>query len=473
MEVAGNNVANVDTPGYTRQALNLIPAQSYPTSAGLMGNGVEADYIQRYYDQFITQRVMQEASNKGNLDAQSDSIQKVETIFNDVPGLGLNDLMSQFWNAWQNLADNPELLSARQSVVQQASLVVNQFQSMYAEVNKTKNDIGVNLDSSIKNINGLTQQIADLNTQIISVESGKYKANDLRDQRDSLVQQLSQLVDVNYFETSNGAYTVLLSDGHALVGKDEAWQVGWENNSLQLLTTRRGDANQPIEVRTDIGSGAELGGKVGGWLEIYNSLDTENPDSFAGKLDSLAYSFVREVNQQLSQGVGLQAFSGQLEGTEADDNTAILTGLVDSSTAMQTIPAGTFKINDREVGKIDGGLVVNGLAMTKAANTVTAVNGAYTGVRAKLTSLVAGDQVTAVPAVGDYSFQLNGLNVTYSVAPGDTVNTVLGNIKAAVEAADPTIQMDVGDGTNGGLVDSVVLRNKRAGDDSRHHPGRG
>ena len=477
IEVAGNNVANVDTPGYTRQALHLTPAQTYPSPAGLIGTGVDADYIQRFYDQFSTERLMDESSNKSSLDAQFEAIRMVEATFNEAPGLALNDLMSQFWDAWQNLADNPELLPARQNVVQQASLLVNQFQTMSTEINRSRNDIGVNLNNGIKSINSYTEQIASLNQQISSAETANYHANDLRDKRDTVLQQLSELVDVTYFETASGAYTVLLPDGHALVETNESWQVSWENDALQWVTYRRGDNNEQIPVKTTIGSGSELGGKVGGWMEIYNQLDTQNPDSFAGKLNSLAYSFIREVNQQVSQGVGLNSFAGELQGTEVANTAAVLTAKVDSTTANETVPAGTFRINNQEIGKIIGGLPVYGLGMAKAANTVQAINDANAGVRASLTTEVAGDPV-AVPAVGTYTFQVNGVDVSVDVLAGDTdadfANKVVNAANAAIAAhnVDPatgpdlTIEAVVGDGTNGGDVNSVILRNTNAGDDS-------
>jgi len=482
MVVTGNNVANVDTPGYTRQGLHLSENPSYTSVIGPIGSGVTADYINRYYDQFVTARIMQEASISSGLDAKLESINLVSAAFNEAPGLGLNDLLSQFWASWQNLADNPEFLPSKQSVVQQASLLADQFQNIYAEANRTKNDIGVNLTNSIDSINALTKQIAALNVEITTMESGNTQANDLRDKRDLAIKDLAEQVNINYFETDDGTYTVLLSDGHALVEVNESWQVSWENDSLQWVTYRRGEHNEPIEVKTNLGSGADLGGKVGGLVEIYNMLNPNDPDSFLGQLNSLTYSLIREVNQQVSQGVGEQSFSGELVGTELADDAAILTSTVNTATASESIAAGIFTINNRSVGKINGSVLEYGLAMGKGFNAATAINNAYAGVTAKLTTQVAGQTVIALGAsdVGSLlDFTVNGVNVSYTVQAGDVdPATFAANMAAAVNNAiaannadpangpDLTIQALVGDGTNGGAVNSVIFRNTNEGDDS-------
>nr|MDA8163835.1 flagellar basal body protein [Desulfobacteraceae bacterium] len=118
VQVASNNIANVDTPGYTRQTLNLTTNPATPSPVGSLGGGVRGDTITRQYDQFMTQRIMNQQSTMGNLEAQQESMKVVETAFNEAPGSGLNDLMSQFWASWQDLSNNPETLASRQSVVQ-------------------------------------------------------------------------------------------------------------------------------------------------------------------------------------------------------------------------------------------------------------------------------------------------------------------------------------------------------------------
>ncbi len=484
--VASHNVANVDTPGYSRQALSLTTNVATPISVGNVGGGVKGEEIFRYYDTFMVQRLVSQQSEMGNLEAQQESMRLVETVFNEAPGLALNDLMNKFWSSWQDLSDNPEILSTRQAVVQAGELLVDHIATMNSEIARAKNDIGVNLDTAISDVNNLTQQIAALNVQISSAEGPNREANDLRDSRDALVKELAELLDINYFENKIGAYTVILSDGHSLVDSNEYWTVEWANNKLYWVNT---DINGK-KTSQAIGAGAELGGKIGGWLEVRGDLVEGDPDNYLGRLDAFANALIRELNQQHSQGVGLVRFTDTIVGTETADNTGRLTGMVDTTTAATSIAAGTIKINDLEIGEIRGGAAVQGLAMEKAANAVKAINNAYTGVDAKLTTLVAGNAVTSMGASpandGDViTFDVNGITVSYTV-DNDGVGTddsdpatFSANLAAAINAAiiaynaDPThapamsLEAVVGDGTNGGALNSLILRNTNPGDESR------
>ncbi|MCK5436889.1 MAG: flagellar hook-associated protein FlgK, partial [Desulfobulbaceae bacterium] len=290
LQVAGHNIANVDTPGYNRQELNLNSAIPTHMSYGNIGGGVTAETISRKYDKFMTARIMNQNSTLGNLRAQQDSLRVVETIFNETRGLALNDLMSQFWDSWQNLSDNPELSSSRQTTLQKAQLMGAYFENINAEIAQGRYDIGISLDTAMDDINSITEQIAEINVNITSTESDLHAANDLRDKRDELLKDVSELIDIVYFETKTGAYTVLLNDGHALVEGGEHWDLSMANNVLYWKTiTSEGET-----VEKELGSGAELGGKIGGWLEVRGNLVENDPYNYLGRLDALANAFIRE-----------------------------------------------------------------------------------------------------------------------------------------------------------------------------------
>jgi len=287
IQVASHNIANVDTPGYTRQSLELTTHNATPISAGMLGGGVMGTNILRNYDQFMVQRLANQESSLGSLQAQQESMRLVETVFNEAPGLAINDLMNQFWNSWQDLADNPEISATRQAVVQSSQLIIDQLHSMSSEMAQAKFDIGVSLDTAIGDVNSIVSRIADLNVEISGAESAAGQANDMRDKRDGLVRDLSKLLDVSFFEDKNGAYTILMADGHTLVESNESWQVDWENNELIWVNTD----NAGGETRRPIGAGAELGGKIGGWLEVRGNLAEE----MMGLLGGLEHIMHREL----------------------------------------------------------------------------------------------------------------------------------------------------------------------------------
>jgi len=480
VQVASNNVANVDTPGYTRQSLKIGANSATPVAAGMLGGGVRGEKILRNYDQFMVQRLVNQQSTQGNIEAQQQSMRLVEAVFNEAPGLALNDLMNKFWTGWQDLSDNPEILPTRQSVVQGAQLVIDQLHAVTSEMAQAKFDIGVNLDTAIEDVNSIVSQIASLNIQISGAESGGTQANDLRDRRDLILKELSGLVKISYFEDKTGGYSVMLADGHSLVSGGDSWRVDWENSELVWVNR---DVNGK-EVRKTLGGGTEMGGKIGGWLEIYGELTEGNPENYLGRLDAFANALIREVNQQHTQGVGLVLFGETTSGAEQAKNVARLTTTVDSSTATVSIPAGTMTINNREIGEILGGTAVNGLAMSKAANAVNAISAAETGVTAKLTTMVAGGSLNTTGfAVNDtISFNVNGVSISYLVQAGDLgagneatfaanlaneVTTDLATYNALPTTTNPvTIRTKAGDGSNGGAAASIIFYNENAGDES-------
>ncbi len=475
VQVASHNVANVDTPGYSRQVLDLTNRSPVPTPVGQVGTGVKAELILRQYDQVLTQRIIDQNSTLSSFEAQEETLRVVEAVFNETQGVGLNDLMNEFWQSWQDLANNPENLAARQTVIQKGQLIQDHLSSVYDQVVQSRFDIGVRLDSAVKDINYITGQIADLNVEIATLEDPTRKANDLRDKRDEMVKELAQLLDITYFENgSNGSFSILLADGHTLVDASEANQIEWANGQLYWLDT----LNSGKQLRVNIGDGQDLGGKVGGWLEVNGELVADDPDNFFGRLDSFASSLIREVNQLHARGTGTSRFSADLFGTNEAADSAVLTTTVDAASTTVDIPAGVLRINDREIGAIEGGAALNGLAMLKTANTAEAVNAALNSVNARMTTLVAGGPVTGLAGGETVSFSVNGIAVSYTAAGAETPTVTATNVTAAINAAiaaynadpttapDMTIQAVVGDGTNGGAIDSIVLYNTNAGDES-------
>ncbi len=474
--VTGHNVANVNTEGYTRQRLGLTTPSASPSGVGMIGNGVRGDRIDRTYDRFMVQRLVDQQSNLSNLEAQNQSMRIVETVFNEAPGMAMNDLLSSFWSSWQDLSTNPELISSRQTVVQQAALINEQFHIMAAEIANSRQDISANLQAAVENVNAITTQIAALNVEITGSESDQRQQNDLRDERDKLIKELAEYQDINYFEMNSGAVTILLTDGHPLVENNTSWNLKWQDEGIAWQSTD----STGVTVATPIGNNYPLGGRIGGWLETHGNLVEGQPENYLGRLNELANSLIREVNQTHTQGVGLIRHGEELTSATQADRTTLLHSTVDTTTSMNDISAGTITINGREVGAIDGALPTNGLAMGKAYNTATAINDALSDVQAKLTTQVQGTAVDPLLAGDTMTFSIEGVTVTYTAAANETATTFATNIVAAINTAItdhnsatnpeniPKIKIDalIGDGLNGGEINAIVLRNRQEGDDS-------
>ena len=474
ISVASHNIANADTEGYSRQNLTLTTAASSPLAIGNLGNGVRQVSIMRQYDQFITRQIVEQNSTLGYHEAQNDIYPVLEAVFDETDDLGMSDLLNAFWDSWQELSDNPELTSSRQEVLEQGQLLVDKLQSITTSLGDLRSDLNLSLAGAVSEVNSITRQIAELNGQITSTETATAPQNDLRDKRDTLINELAGYLDISCCESATGACTVMISDGHALVEGNSQCDIAWNDEGLAWLSESAGGT----QTATVVKEGSGIGGKIGGWSEILGQIEEGDPDNYAGQLDAFAEALIREINQQFSQGVGLAAFSGELQSAQIPD-TALLTATLDAGQSATAITAGTLEINDTSIGMIAGGQASYGLATAKSANTAAAINAAACGVTAKLTTQVSGAAITAGLAAGEtVSFAVGGIEVSYTAVgaetPAETAANVAGAINDAVTIynADPTntpamtLEAAVGDGANGGATAAIILRNTNAGDES-------
>ncbi|MCL6442178.1 MAG: flagellar hook-associated protein FlgK [Alicyclobacillus sp.] len=202
IEVTAHNVSNANTPGYTRQRLDLTasPALEVPglvsAAPGQIGTGVQITQIQRLRDSYLDSQYRQQNGTLGSWQAQQDTLQKVTAIINEPSDTGLSTVMQNFWNAWDQLAVNPNDLSARNVVAQSAVTVAQTISQMADQLNSLQSDLSTSVQDNVDQVNSYLSQIAQLNQQIESVEGDGKQPNDLLDQRDYLVDQLSNLADV-------------------------------------------------------------------------------------------------------------------------------------------------------------------------------------------------------------------------------------------------------------------------------------
>jgi len=297
VNVTGHNIANVNTPGYSRQRVNLETSEPVDSKPGQMGTGVRADEIQRIYDRFLAVQINHENQDLGRWEAQKDALEKVENIFNESTGYGLNQAMSEFWNAWHDLANNPSNSAERVVVKAKGDQLAAYFRNMNSDTERIQRDMDESIIGAVEEINSITEQIAHLNQKIAQVEMTGQNANDHRDERDLLLKQLCSLIDVNSFEDDTGKVTVYMRSGRPLVENISSWQLSTETNLRGFQDVvwldREGNATN---VTADIS-----GGKLKGWLE---TRDVIIPD-YLSRLDALAQSIATEVNAIHRTGYGL------------------------------------------------------------------------------------------------------------------------------------------------------------------------
>jgi flagellar hook-associated protein 1 FlgK len=362
ISVTSHNIANVNTPGYSRQKLVMTTNTPLNSAIGPVGNGVSGDAIERIYDRFLNAQILNENQELGRWDAQKQAVESLEMIFNETHGSGLSEAMSEFWNAWQALTNNPAGPTERQILVTRGQILASTFNKLDSDLSQFQQDLDVAIQGTVTDINRLSEQLADLNQKIISTEAGTHTANDYRDQRDLVLKELSELIDINEFEDANGGVSVLIANGRPLVAGTALWQLSTETNPSGLQdVVWIDDVGNTVNISNDIS-----GGKLKGWLETRDVVITDQMN----RLDALAQTLTTEVNNLHQSGFDLNGLAGEVffdgTGTAADiELNANIVGDIDLiSAASDALTAPGDNRKAIEIANLQHQLVMGGNTAT-------------------------------------------------------------------------------------------------------------
>lgn len=216
LETVGHNIANAGTDGYSRQRVNLVTAspsgEVYGRNKNYSGSGVTVASITRARDRFTDEQLWKESSSLSYSQTSSDALTKMEGVFTEPSETGIQTVLNRFWTSWQTLSTDASDSGARTAVAQQGVALVNAVKHAAEQLRDTAANINAEVVASVDKINQITDSINKLNEQIYFTEfSGTNNANDLRDSRDLLVDELSTLVDISVKEDSTGRYTIQTS----------------------------------------------------------------------------------------------------------------------------------------------------------------------------------------------------------------------------------------------------------------------
>jgi len=305
INVTGNNIANVNTPGYARQRLNLKTNAAYESPVGLMGWGVGSAGVERIYDRFLGVQLNGENADLGRWEARKGILERVEVVFDESGGYGLNQALSEFWTAWQDLAMNPSGETERSVVAATGQALADTVRQKYADLQQIASDIDASVKAGVADINRLAVQIADLNAKIAETESRGVHANDYRDSRDLALKQLSELVQINSFEDAEGRAVVSVGSGRVLVESGNVWTLSTETDGNGHARVVWPDANgNGVDITAEISSG-----KLGGWLQTRDATIA----GYLSRLDALVdpqQGLMFRVNTQHAAGYGLDSSTG-------------------------------------------------------------------------------------------------------------------------------------------------------------------
>jgi len=299
LNTIGHNIANVDTPGFSRQRVittTTLPEEHY---AGMLGTGVQATSIKNIRDLFLSQQYREENKNLGEWSSKDKMLTRIEGIFMEPSTDSLGDLLENFWTGWMELGNNPESVAARTSLQEQANLLTNGFHRRYEKLQQLQDSIDIDVSLIVKEVNNMADEIASLNNQISRTELGETKANDLRDRRDLLIDQLSQYIDVNTAEQSNGAVYVYVG----------AMMIVDDSSATHMDTKDR--AGNGYAVGDIVWEGTNkkvtnLNGELKGLIE---TRDKTIP-KYLSELDDLAQTLISQVNSVHQAGYDLNGSTG-------------------------------------------------------------------------------------------------------------------------------------------------------------------
>jgi flagellar hook-associated protein 1 FlgK len=298
IEVTGNNIANVNTPGYSREQINL--SENPPVQIGnlLFGTGVSLGETTSVRDNLLEQRLDQENSSSSSLNSFLGAMNQVQTLFNETAGSGLQTPLSAFYNSVTQLTTDPTNASYRQGVITAGQDLSAAFQQDASNLKSLQSNTDLGVVQSVSQINQLTQQIASLNVQVSSLVSLGQDAGSFQDQRTQLVRQLSGLVDISETQANNGSLTIATTSGTALVDSSQSFAL---TTQINPNTTYHDIYANGTDITANI-TGGSLDGQI-------QARDQAIP-GVLNQLDRLAYNLETAVNTQSKAGFDANGNAG-------------------------------------------------------------------------------------------------------------------------------------------------------------------
>jgi flagellar hook-associated protein 1 len=291
METTSNNVANANTPGYTREV--AVTAAGDPVQLGSLsiGTGVVFEKIESLRDSMLQIQINQATQQNSSLNSSLSQLQQIQTQFaNSSSGIGAD--ISNFFNSLEQLSPDPSDLTLRQSVLTAADTMASDFNTAAGNLATQRTNVDQNIVQTVTQVNSLTSQLAAVDQQISNVQATDPNPGTLVDQQNNLIQQLSALIGVQVIPTNSGI-TVATANGTALVSGSQ---------SFALTTQVQSDGMHDIMAGTDDITSSLTGGSLAGLVQIR---DQEIP-SIGSTLDQLAAGLATALNSANAQGYDLE-----------------------------------------------------------------------------------------------------------------------------------------------------------------------
>ena len=327
----GHNVANVNTDGYSRQLTDLGARPPQGSAGGFAGNGVDVTGVRRLFDQFAVNNLRTANSNSGLAGSVATFAGQVDGILGD-PATGIASGLQDFFNAWQDVANNPGSTSTRQVLVSQAQALASRFTDASTRLDDVATELNGRIRADVAQINDIATSLAKINGDIVQASGsfGGQAPNDLLDKRDALITQLSQFTNVTTTVENDGAVNVFIGNGQPLVLRNTALSLGTapnanDSSNLDVLYTGAGGST--------VITSALTGGELSGFLKVRDQL----LDPARDQLGLIAVGLAQTVNSQQASGLDLYGQLGSAFFSVAGPQVLPRSGNTGTATVAATV----------------------------------------------------------------------------------------------------------------------------------------
>ncbi len=304
LAVASQNIANAQNPDYSRQVARLkasIPIPDPSLSDGMLwgqlGTGVTVTEISRQYDALLLTALRMSNSRVAHQQTLLNGLERLNAILSEPTESSLNNLLAEFFEAWRDLASNPENIGNRAIVIERARLVLNRFQNIKTQLNYDKTLVRLQLETEVEQLNIWLEHVARLNEQIVAAKTAGLQPNDLMDERDAVLRQIAQRISIQVFEQPNGSVIVTAS-GHELVSNAQF-------RSIKVVLSTDGTPNATL---SDTGNVLPLSeGILAALREFFQQI----LETIQNQLKAIVDNLAQAVNALHQSGYGLDGSTGE------------------------------------------------------------------------------------------------------------------------------------------------------------------
>lgn len=297
ISTTGHNIANASTPGYNRQIVVQAAAQSQNFGYGFVGQGTDISSVSRVYNEILAKQMISSQSTSSASSKYSSELNTINNMLSD-ESAGINPAMNEFFTSLNALAANPGDVPTRQTMLSSAQSLVNRFNSIDSRLNEIREGVNSQLQSSVTEVNAYAKQIASLNDIIDeSISASGNAPNDLMDQRDQLVLELSKHIKTTVVPQNQGSYNVFVGNGLPLVVGNDTYNLTTTNSPTD--PNRLEVAYQSASKVTILGADSLPGGKIGGLVQFRN----ESLDPIQNQVGQIAIALTGTLNNQHAQGL--------------------------------------------------------------------------------------------------------------------------------------------------------------------------